>query len=194
VIADKDKEKHNLRKRAEDLLKKADRSTPRILNQRAAEVIHELDVHRVELEMQNEELRRSQVSAEESQRKYAELYEFAPIGFCSFDRKGQIQQVNLACAQMLRTEKRYLHKRWFRSFVSPGFQDEFDRFFHKLFQPGHRESCELQLTRHDGAPIDVELVGGAVADPALGVAHESQVAILDISQRKKAESWSRRLV
>ena len=52
----------------------------------------------------------------------------------------------------------------------------------------------MQLTRHDGALIDVELVGGAVADPALGVAHESQVAILDISQRKKAESWSRRLV
>src|SRR5688572_11620134 len=125
--------------------------------------------------MQNEELRRSQVSAEESQRKYAELYEFAPIGFCSFDRKGQIQQVNLACAQMLRTEKRYLHKRWFRSFVSPGFRDESDRFFHKLFQPGQRESCESQLTRHDGALIDVELVGGAVADPALGVAHESQV-------------------
>ncbi len=194
MIADKDKEKDNLRKRAEDVLKKADRSTPRILNQRAAEVIHELDVHRVELEMQNEELRRSQVSAEESQRKYAELYEFAPIGFCSFDRKGQIQQVNLACAQMLRTEKRYLHKRLFRSFISPGFRDEFDQFFHKLFQPGHRESCELQLTRHDGALIDVELVGGAVGDPALDVTRESQVAILDISQRKKAESWSRRLV
>lgn len=193
-MGEKDKEEVNLRKRAEDLLKKAGKSTPRIVHQRAAEVIHELDVHRVELEMQNEELRRSQVSAEESQRKYAELYEFAPIGFCSFDRKGQIQQVNLACALMLRTEKRYLHKRWFRSFVSPGFRDEFDRFFHTLFQPGHRESCESQLTRHDGALIDVELVGGAVADPALGVAHESQIAILDISQRKKAESWSRRLV
>ena len=193
-MREKDKEEINLRKRAEDLLKEAGKSTPRIVHQRAAEMIHELDVHRVQLEMQNEELRRSQVSAEESQRKYAELYEFAPIGFCSFDRKGQIQQVNLACAQMLRTEKRYLHKRRFRSFVSPGFRDEFDRFFHKLFQPGHRESCELQLTRHDGALIDVELVGGAVTDPALGVAHESQVAILDISQRKKAESWSRRLV
>ena len=193
-MREKDKEEDNLRKRAEDLLKKAGKSTPRMVNQRAAEVIHELDVHRVQLEMQNEELRRSQASAEESQRKYAELYEFAPIGFCSFDRKGQIQQVNLACAQMLHTEKRYLRKRSFRSFVSPGFRDEFDRFFHRLFQPGHRESCESQLTRHDGALIDVELVGGAVADPALGVAHESQIAILDISQRKKAESWSRRLV
>jgi PAS domain S-box-containing protein len=194
VIGDKDKEKVNLRKRAEDLLKKAGESTPRMRNQRAAEVIHELDVHRVELEMQNEELRRSHVDVEESQRKYAELYEFAPIGFCSLDRKGQIQQVNLASAQMLRTEKRYLRTRSFRSFVSPGFRDEFDQFFHKTFQPGHRESCESQLMRHDGVLIDVELVGGAVADPSLSVVRESQIAIVDISGRKKAESWSRRLV
>ena len=190
MTADKD----NLRKRAEDLLNKAGESSPRMRNQRAAEVIHELDVHRVELEMQNEELRRSQVDVEESRRKYAELYEFAPIGFCSLDRKGQIQQLNLASAQILRTEKRYLLARPFRSFVSLGFRDDFDQFFHKLFQPGRRESCELQLNRHDGVLIDVELVGGAVADPALGVVRESQVAILDISERKKAESWSHRLV
>ena len=153
VTGSKDKEKAKLRKRAEDLLKKAGKSRPlRIRNQRAAEVIHELDVHRVELEMQNEDLRSSRVDVEESQRKYAELYEFAPIGFCSLDRKGQIHQVN------------------------------------------RREACESQLTRHDGVLIDVELVGGAVADPSLGVVRESQIAIVDISQRKKAESWSRRLV
>jgi PAS domain S-box-containing protein len=195
VTGGKDKEKAKLRKRAEDLLKKAGKSRPlRIRNQRAAEVIHELDVHRVELEMQNEELRSSRVDVEESQRKYAELYEFAPIGFCSLDRKGQIHQVNLAGAQILRIEKRYLLARPFRSFVSSGFRDDFDHFFHKIFQPGRREACESQLTRHDGVLIDVELVGGAVADPSLGVVRESQIAIVDISQRKKAESWSRRLV
>jgi PAS domain S-box-containing protein len=193
-MGEKDKEEVTLRKRAEDLLKKAGKRTPRIVSQRAAEVIHELDVHRVELEMQNEELRRSQVSAEESQRKYAELYEFAPIGFCSLDRKGQIQQLNLASAQILGTEKRYLLARPFRSLVSPGFRDEFDRFFHNIFQPDRREYCESQLTRHDGVLIDVELVGGAVTEPSLGIVRQSQVAIVDISKRKKAESWSRRLV
>jgi PAS domain S-box-containing protein len=194
MIAGEDKEKVKLRKTAEDVLKKTGKSSPRTGNQRAAEVIHELDVHRVELEMQNEELRRSRVDLEESQRKYAELYEFAPVGFCSLDRKGQIQQLNLAIAQILGTEKRYLMARPFRSLVSSGFQDDFDQFFQNIFQPDCRESCESQLTRHDGVRIDVELVGGAVAEPSPAIVRQSQVAIVDISKRKKAESWSHKLV
>jgi two-component system sensor kinase FixL len=192
--ADKDKTATTLRKRAENLLKGPGKSTPRTREQDTAEVIHELDVHRVELEMQNEELRRSQVEVEESQRKYAELYEFAPIGFCSMDRKGKIQQINLAGAQILGTEKRYLTQRPFRSFVDPGFRDEFDQFFRKLFQPGRREVCELRLARNNGVLVDVELVGTALADPSLEIIRESQVAILDITGRKKAESWFRRVV
>jgi PAS domain-containing protein len=66
----------------------------------AQRLLHELEVHQIELEMQNAELQRARVEVETALEKYTELYDFAPVGYCSIDRQGVIQEVNLTGATM----------------------------------------------------------------------------------------------
>jgi PAS domain-containing protein len=68
--------------------------------------LHELQVHQIELEMQNEELRRAQLTTEESRDRYADLYEFAPIGYFTLTRTGMVFEVNLTGAEMLGVERK----------------------------------------------------------------------------------------
>ncbi|HSO26340.1 MAG TPA: PAS domain-containing protein, partial [Methanobacteriaceae archaeon] len=75
-----------------------------------SEIVHELRVHQIELEIQNEELREAQIKLEDSRRKYFELYNFAPVGYFTLDEKGIILDVNLAGAGLLGVERRNLNK------------------------------------------------------------------------------------
>ena len=81
-------------------------------------LLHELQVHQVELEMQNEELRRAREELELSRNKYAELYDFAPVGYFTFDAHGVIREVNLAGAQLLGIERRLLANKPFTGFIA----------------------------------------------------------------------------
>jgi PAS domain-containing protein len=85
----------------------------------ALALVHELQVHQIELEMQNEELRHSKLETENALMKYSDLYDFAPIGLFAFDARGLILEVNLAGAALLGTERRNLMNRHFRMFVAP---------------------------------------------------------------------------
>ena len=71
----------------------------------AHKLLHELQVYQVELEMQNDELRAARANAEVLAEKYAELYDFAPVSYLTFDRDGTICQANLACASLLGNER-----------------------------------------------------------------------------------------
>lgn len=81
-------------------------------------LVHELEAHQIELEMQNKELRRAQEELELSRNKYAELYDFAPVGYFTFDTDGLIKEVNLAGAQLLGIERRLLANKPFNSFIA----------------------------------------------------------------------------
>jgi PAS domain-containing protein len=81
-------------------------------------LIHELQVHQIELEMQNEELRRAREELELSRDKYAELYDFAPLGYFVFDTAGVIREVNLAGAQLLGVERQLLANKPFTGFIA----------------------------------------------------------------------------
>ncbi len=96
------KKADDLRRRAEKLLTSKKEVTEEILGANTPELIHELEVHQIELEMQNEELRRTQVELTESRNRYYDLYDFAPVAYFSLDHKGRILEVNLAGAHLVR--------------------------------------------------------------------------------------------
>ena len=86
--------------------------------QDARKVVHELQVHQIELEMQNEELRQAQGTIIASQERYADLYDFAPVGYFTFDHMGLITEVNLTGASLLGIERGQLSKKPFSLFVA----------------------------------------------------------------------------
>ena len=126
-------------------------------------IFHELQVHQIELEIQNTELLRNQVELEVSRNKYAELYDFAPVGYFTFDVRGIIQEVNLAGAEMLGFERRQLASTPFARLIA----DEAGReiFANHLALALQRQvmlRCEIKLTKSDGTGIHLQLQSIAI--------------------------------
>jgi PAS domain-containing protein len=100
-----DRSKRNrLRKKAEIVLSKKKEAPRKICSAEMEKLIHELQVHQVELEMQNDELRKAQEEIERSRSKYVDLYDFAPVGYFTPDKKGVIIEANLTGASLLEVE------------------------------------------------------------------------------------------
>ncbi len=149
-------------------------------------LVHELQVHRVELELQNEELQRARETVEAGLEKYSDLYDFAPIGYMTFDREGRIFEANLTAASLLGIERsRLVDKnlgRWVASEAVPAFKD----FLTKVFRSQHQESCELTLLRDNRYPVEVRIeVRIEAAMAASG--RECRAMIMDIAERKRIE-------
>jgi len=113
----------------------------------AEELLHELHVHQIELKMQNDELRRTQLAMEESRDRYAELYDFAPVGYLTLSSKGIISEINLTAAELFGVERSKLLERRFAQFVAPQDSDRWYLHFLSILQHDNRQSCEL-LLRH----------------------------------------------
>ena len=180
----------SLRGRAEKQIKRSTRAANAIPESDLLKLIHELEVHQVELEMQTEELQHSQLRLEDSRKKYFDLYDLAPIGYVTLDRRGLIGEINLTAAELLGTERRRLNGAVFMRFVAPSCRDDFHKFLRRLFASGKREERELQLATRDKSRLDVLLSGIAVRDdedqPAV-----CQMAITDITVSKRAEERER---
>ena len=94
----------DLRQRAEEIIRQQTVQSPApeaISSEELRKILHELCVHQLELEMQNEELRQSKVALHASQNRYFELYDLAPVGYCTISEQGMILEGNLAAADML---------------------------------------------------------------------------------------------
>ncbi len=118
-------------------------------------LVHELQVHQIELEMQNEELIQARTEAEAIHRQYADLYDFAPVSYFMLERDGAIKQANLTTATLLGAERGKLLKRRFSLFVSPQSRPAFAAFLEKVFASGEKQTCEVELLcrwRHLGLP------------------------------------------
>lgn len=152
----------------------------------AARLIHELRVHQVELEMQNEELRRAQEEVERSRTKYSELYDFAPVGYFTFDKNGLIIDVNLTGAGLLGTERGRLIKMPFSGFVHRDDQDIFYLHRRKVLETGTRQACRVRLKDNKGAGFYAWLESIAEHDER-GHFNRCRTAVIDITKRIKAE-------
>ena len=135
----------NLRDRAEAFLTKTPSAIKEILPQDVKNLVEELQIHQVELEMQNEELRRAQLELEEARDRFSDLYEFAPVGYFTISYKGLIQEANLRGATMLGVERGSLINQRFSEFITKDTQDVFYHHRQKLIETRSKQSCELRL-------------------------------------------------
>ena len=153
-----------LRRHAEEQLKaKTSEADLSRLDNETRRLLHELQVHKIELEMQNEELQRSQEELEASLNTYAELYDFAPVGYFTFDPSGVIRNINLSGAQLLGVERESLVNTPFSGFISEdGERKIFSNHLTLALQRKVMLKCEIKLTRHDGLVIYGQLQSIAV--------------------------------
>ncbi len=125
----------------------------------------ELENQQVELEMQNEELVRIQGELELSRNTYTELYDFAPVGYFTFDAAGVIQKVNLTGALLLGTDRRLLVNTPFSTFIAdPDGRTVFFDHLATVAQLEGIQKCEIILTGKDGTPICGQFQSVAVCD------------------------------
>ena len=149
-------------------------------------VVHELQAHQIELEMQNEELRRAQAQAEEAQQKYTELFDFAPMGYFLVDQDGLIREANLAGAALLGRDRSQVTRQPFAKFIAPDGGPQFAAFWSKLRETDTRQSCELTLLKQ-GQGLRPVVLEAAVLSGLAGGGMRFLLALTDITARKQAE-------
>jgi PAS domain S-box-containing protein len=149
-----------LRQQAELLMDKSGMSQP-VTPEATEQLLHELQVHQVELKMQNDELRCTQRALEASRDDYVELYDLAPVAYCTLEETGLIRQTNLTAATLLGLGRSKLVGKPFTRFIFKDDQDIWYTLRQNLVasakQPSHPKSCELRLLRSGGEPFWVHL-------------------------------------
>jgi PAS domain-containing protein len=153
-----------IRTRAEELLgTKMQKTAAQLSEGDAQRLIHELEVHQIELELQNEELSLARSTAYSVAEKYKELYDFAPSGYFTLSREGEIMELNLSGASMLGKEKQKLLNSRFGLFISDETRAAFNIFFDAVFEHRTKESCEVALVIN-GNPRRYVLLTGGITD------------------------------
>ncbi len=173
-----------LRKSAEAKLAQ---DAPALLPRRSADaLLHELQVHQIELEMQNEQLNLANLAMEESRDRYANLYDFAPVGYITLTADGRIVEINLTGITLLGMERPKLLNKRFSVFVVPADRECWSRHFTNVKNRIGRDTVELTLQRGDGTLLHA-LVD--CANQKVGASETAiRIAISDITERKRLEA------
>lgn len=173
-----------LRLKAENLLKEKQfevytkRSDPEMMK-----LVQELAVHQIELELQNDEIILAKEQAVNvASQKYAELYDFAPLGFITLSAEGEIIAINICGAQMLGKPSAHLKKSRFAFFISDETKPIFNLFLSSVFNNNLKETCEIILSGNGQSPIYVYLSGILIENE-----EHCLVSMVDVTARKQAE-------
>ncbi len=174
------------RQRAERELHLDTASVGQMSETEVASLVHELRVHQVELEMQNDELRKAQVELEQSRSKYAELFDLAPNGYLVFDPGGLVVEANLTAASMLGWERALLAGQSFSQYVAPASRDTWRLHYAAVFKTGKSQQCESEVRSRNHPPLTVRLH----SRPVLGADDkvvQCRTAMLDVTALVRAE-------
>jgi len=155
-------------------------------------LLHELQVHQVELEMQNAELQESRDRMEVLLEKYTDLYDFAPVGYLSLDEQGRILEANLTGAALLGIGRSQFIQRRLPSFVTPAGRPSFLAFLKKVFSGLGKQVCEAALLREDGAPFWASFHGTSALSRT-SPRKWCRVAVSDITALKQSQEAQHRL-
>jgi PAS domain S-box-containing protein len=148
--------------------------------------LHELRVYQIELEMQNEELRRAQVELDVARARYFDLYDLAPVGYCTITEKGLILEANLTAVNLLGVSQSALTKQPISLFILKEDQDIYYLHRKQLFETGEPQECELRMLKKDETAFWAHLAA-TVAQGTDG-APVCRVVLSDITERKQSES------
>ncbi len=186
-----------LRDAAEGQLRKFPDASTEIKDLTPEEIIHELRVHQIELEMQNEELQRVQLQLEESRDKYQDLYDFAPVGYFTLSQKGLISEANLTGASQLGMPRPKLINLGFGHFVAPESEDQYYQHILNVRKQEGKQFCDLMLKSEDGSSFyahleSVRMDAPVQAQKENGATHVIRMAVIDITDRKMAEDAVRK--
>ncbi len=172
-----------LRKRAEEVLKnKSSKSGSELSESDTVKLLHELQVHQIELEMQNEELFLANEKIALVAEEYSSLYDFAPTGYFSLSKAGEIIKLNLLGAKMLGRERFHLIGSRLGFFISDDTLPVFNIFFDKIFSQQIKESCEVTISTDENIIMHVYLTGIIIKD-----GEQCLLTMSDITERKQAE-------
>lgn len=182
----------SLRERAEATLRKSREDVAAMATAEIQTLVHELQVHQIELKIQNEELRQSQHELAESRDRYADLYDFAPVGYLTLAEDGQILEANLTMTGMLGLERQKILGINLSRFINRDSQDAFYLHRRAVFSSELRQSCELVLKKHDGTQFVTQVESICFQSPST---HQKccRMAFSDITDRKQYEENIQRL-
>lgn len=181
---------HNLRRRAESALTQKTGGAldiSALSPEDVQKLFYELQIHQIELEMQNEELRQTQLVLEASRDNFSELYDFAPVGYVTLSDKGIILEANLTAVRLLGIERELLIKRPFSRLVCKEDADTFYLHVNRVFESGDEQTCEVKLVKRDGTLFHAQLESNSVKDLG-GLRTSCHTVLTNITQRKLAEA------
>ncbi len=184
----KNSDKTELRRRAEKKFEMEARDTKELAEmspEKMSNLIHDLQVHQIELKMQNDELRRIHKELEESRDRYSHLYDFAPDGYFTLTEKGLIDGANLTLASMLGIVRADLLGESFNRFVQKEDQDIFYKHRQKIMETEIPHTCELHLVKKDGHEIYVRLEAIVIQNEK--GPKQIRVAVSDITELRRSE-------
>ncbi len=177
-------QRSGLRARAEELLAARAGAEATMPLDEVRRLVHELDVHRIELEMQNQELREAQEQLEASRDRYADLFDFAPVGYATLDEHARVVEINLTGSQMLDTPRSRILGYPFVGFVAAGDKGVFFQRIQECRQSGEAVAFEATLQGRGGRRAPVQVRALPCGKP--GAASGCRIAMTDVSELRKA--------
>jgi PAS domain S-box-containing protein len=186
---DQSEQAAKLRRQAEEIARGKEARSPEDLVAcspvEIRQTLHELRVHQIELEMQNEELRRTQVELDGARVRYFDLFDLAPVGYVTLSEKGLILDANLTAATLLGVARGELVEQPVTRFIHREDQDVYYHHRKQLFETGEPQSCDLRMIKKDGTTFWAHLEATAAQDTH--GASLCRVMMSDITERKRAE-------
>jgi len=143
---------------------------------------NELQIHQVELEIQNEQLQAAQVEIQAGLERYMDLFDFAPVGYFNLTEDGTVILVNLFGAQLLGLERDHLLERRLALFIPEAERQAFSQFMLHVFASRARQTCELNLLAQGASVRTVQMIAVRTAS-----GQECRAVLMDITERKLAE-------
>ena len=185
-----------LRQRAEEILCARAAQSPATLSAKSPEevlhVLHDLQVHQIELEMQNEELHQIQAALEILRSRYFDLYDTAPVGYLTVGEAGQIQEANLTAAALLGVPRHELVKQPFSGFILSADEDIYYIKHQQLLETGNPQAFDLRVLGRDHTQFWAHLKA-TIAYPSPGT-HELRIVLSDITESRRAAEFLRLIV